>query len=80
MTMIYFPKGRVPIKYDIITDPPEAMYWETYKLKKNDIKIITKLDRTAAAEMRAEILADILETEKPDAPEGIKTRKSPAEW
>ena len=28
-------------QYELKTDPPEAMYWETYKLKQTDIKIIS---------------------------------------
>ena len=47
------------IEYTLRTDPAEAMYWSTYKLKKSDIKILTKASRTDAARLRQEILDDI---------------------
>jgi len=75
MIMLYYPKGKVPVKYNIVTDPPEALYWETYQLKKSDIKILTKLDRTSAAKMRDEILNDILKTEKTDVPKKPAPRR-----
>jgi len=54
------------IEYTIVTDPKEAMYWTTHRLKKSDLKIITKYDRTTAATIRQEILDDITSTEKRD--------------
>ena len=52
------------IEYKIVTDPEEAMYWVTYKLKLSNIKILTKCDRSTAAKYRREILEDIKSTEK----------------
>jgi len=51
------------VEFAFKTDPPEAEYWTTYKLKKSDIKVVTKMDRSAAAEMRQKILKDIFLTE-----------------
>lgn len=56
---MYFVDSDTTIEYTLVTDPPEAMYWRTYKLKKSHIKIITKTDRAQAAEYRAQILASI---------------------
>jgi len=50
--------------FTIQTEPAEALYWKTYKLKKADIKLFTKLPRAEAAAMRSLILEDILESEK----------------
>lgn len=51
------------VEYTLKTDPPEAMYWSTYKLKKSDVKILTKASRSDAAKLRQEILDDINEQE-----------------
>ena len=51
------------VEFTYKTEPPEGVYWSTYKLKKSDIKILTKMDRAAAAEMRGKILEDIFLTE-----------------
>lgn len=51
------------VEFTFKTDPPEGVFWSTYKLKKSDIKILTKMDRSDAAEMRSKILADIFLTE-----------------
>jgi hypothetical protein len=48
------------IEFQLHTDPPEALFWSTYRLKKSDISIVTKgLDRSAKAELRQEILDEI---------------------
>jgi len=62
MTMIYR-RNEVQIAYTLVTDPPEAMTWSTYRLKKSHIKLLIKFDRQEAAEIRQEILDDILLTE-----------------
>ena len=51
------------ISYQLKTDPLEAVYWSTYRLKKSDIKLLTKFDRETAAQLRQEILDDILSRE-----------------
>mgnify|MGYP000052670464 FL=1 len=65
--------------FTIQTDPPEALYWKTYKLKGSHIKLLNKLPRAEAAAMRSLILEDILESEKtPPNPKGnpnVKNRE-----
>tara|TARA_Y100000289_G_C3842687_1_gene109369 strand:- start:242 stop:517 length:276 start_codon:yes stop_codon:yes gene_type:complete len=63
MKMIYM-KNKKEIQYSLKTDPAEAQYWTTYRLKKSDIKLETKTDRSTAALLRKEILDDITSTEK----------------
>lgn len=60
MEMFFTDEDGTVIQYDLVTDPPEAMYWTTYRLKKSHIKIISKMDRTEAASYREKILASIL--------------------
>lgn len=64
MEMFFTDEDGTVIQYDLVTDPPEAMYWTTYKLKKSHIKIISKMDRSTAASYREKILASILIGEK----------------
>ena len=47
-------------QYELKTDPPEAMYWETYKLKQTDIKIISGANKETKKRVRQEIYKDIL--------------------
>ena len=47
-------------QYELKTNPPEAMYWETYKLKPTDIKVITDADNETKKRVRHEIYKDIL--------------------
>jgi hypothetical protein len=56
------------IPYTIQTDPPEAIMWspKSYRLKKSDIKLLIKVDRTTASTIRQEIYDDIIESEKGD--------------
>tara|TARA_B110001454_G_C12633953_1_gene398215 strand:+ start:234 stop:455 length:222 start_codon:yes stop_codon:yes gene_type:complete len=65
------PNGKMMYKeipYKIETKIPEAITWspKSYKLRKSDIKILKKMDRTAAATIRQEIYDDIIESEKHD--------------
>ena len=62
MQMYYKRDGSV-VEYKLVTDPKEATVWSTHRLKKSEIKIITKCNRTTAAEYRQEILDDILSLE-----------------
>ncbi len=47
-------------QYELKTDPPEAMYWETYKLKRTDVKVITDADAETKKRVQQEIYKDIL--------------------
>ncbi len=62
MEMVYVKDGKT-IKYKIVTNPPDAAYWSTHRLKKSEIKLITKYDRSTAATIRQEILDDIITRE-----------------
>ena len=60
--MKYARKEKI-IQYQLMTDPLEAQYWTTHRLKKSEIKILTKCDRSTAALLREEILNDIISRE-----------------
>lgn len=60
---MYYERDGTLIEYRLLTDPPEAVYWLTYKLKKSDIKLVTKFDRSTAAQIKQEIYEDILEND-----------------
>ena len=62
MQMFYKRDGKL-VEYKLVTDPEEAMYWTTHRLKKSEIKIMTQCDGQTAAQIRQEILDDILERE-----------------
>ena len=74
MKMIYKKNGE-EIPYILQTDPKEAMYWTTHRLKKSDIKVKIKTDRSTAAVLRKEILDDITSTEKCDSSRKNKVSK-----
>ena len=59
----YYKRNSVTIPYKLVTDPLEAMYWSTYRLKKSDIKLLTKFDRSTTAEVQKEIYDDIISRE-----------------
>lgn len=63
MQFIYARTPAELIRYTLITDPLEAMYWSTYRLKKSDVKLLDKFDRSTAADIRQEIFDDIIKTE-----------------
>lgn len=81
---MYHRTNGMTIEYTIETDPPEALYWTTYRLKKSEIKILTDLDRSTATQIRQEIFDDIIERESnpskksPSSNDSLpKRRKSP---
>lgn len=66
------------IEYELATDPPEAAFWKTYKVKANHIKVVGKYDRSEKAALAREICNSILEHEKPPPkPKQPKVRKRP---
>lgn len=75
MKMIYTTKTGQTIQYELKTDPEEAQYWTTYRLKKSDIKLKVKVDRSTAAKLRGEIFDDITSTEKRDTVREDKVSK-----
>ena len=62
MEMVYVKDGKT-IKYKIVTNPPDAAYWSTHRLKKSEIKLIPKCDRSTSAVIRQEILDAIISRE-----------------
>ena len=60
---MFYKNGGKPVEYKLATDPDEAEYWTTHRLKKSEIKIITECDRSTAANLRQEILDDIISRE-----------------
>ena len=52
-------------QYELVTNPPEAIYWKpsSYKLKLKDIKIITKCEPEVRRRLKSEILKDIKEND-----------------
>lgn len=57
-------EGKV-YQYQLVTDPPAALYWQpsSYKLRLSDIKIASKCTGEDRKRLRRLILNDILETE-----------------
>ena len=78
MKMTYKREGHT-IEYKLQTDPAEAELWSTHRLKKKEIKIITKCDKKTAASLREEILNDIISREpnptKKSAPKKTTRKK-----
>jgi hypothetical protein len=62
MQMFYKREGNT-VEYKLVTDPAEATVWTTHRLKKSEIKIMTKCNRPTAAKLRQEILDDIISRE-----------------
>ena len=46
-------------QYELKTNPREAMYWDTYKLKVSDIKVLGSTDKETSKRVRLEIYKDI---------------------
>lgn len=66
------------IEYEVATDPPEAAFWRTYRLKATHIKVIGKYDRSEKAALAREICNDIVQREKPvPKPKPKKIRRRP---
>ena len=64
MQMWHQRKDKTMIEFVIVTDPPEALYWTTYKLKVADIRLVTKVPSTDKTEIRREIYDDIVARER----------------
>ena len=63
MRFTYARSPKEHFKYALKTDPPDAMYWTTYRLKKSDITLIDKFNRAMTADIKQEILDDIISRE-----------------
>lgn len=65
------------IEYELATDPPEAVFWKTYRLKSTHIKVVGKYDRSEKAALAREICNDIVQREKPVKPKEKVIRRRP---
>ena len=63
MQSTYRRSAKEQFRYALKTDPPDAMYWTTYRLKKSDITLIDKFNRAMTAEIKQEIFDDIISCE-----------------
>ena len=70
-------KDGTEIQFEIVTNPPEALYWAptSYKLKLTDIRIITKMPRKEMQAIRKEILNDIVEKESKPHPNTVPEKR-----
>ena len=74
----YIRNDGTHIEYELATDPPEAAFWRTYRLKATHIKVVGKYDRSEKAALAREICNSILEHEKPPPkPKQPKVRRRP---
>jgi len=74
----YVREDGTHIEYELATDPPEAAFWSTYRLKATHIKVIGKYDRSEKAALAREICNSIKEHEKPPPkPKPKKVRRRP---
>ena len=64
MIMIYKTDTGEEIEYYLQTDPPEAMYWSTYRLKLTHVKLKTKC---GPAMYRAQLRKEIFDSIKNDS-------------
>lgn len=65
------------IEYELATDPPEAAFWSTYRLKPAHIKVVGNYDRAQKTALAHEICNSIVEHEKPapkEKPRKIRRR------
>jgi hypothetical protein len=63
MRCMYARNPKEHFRYTLKTDPPDAIYWTTYRLKKSDIVLSDKFDRATTADIKQEIFDDIVSRE-----------------
>lgn len=51
------------VRFEIKSDPPEAVFWDTFVPKKTDVKILTKLPADIRKEVRDECYHAIYQRE-----------------
>lgn len=59
MNMYYKTDAGEEVEYYLQTDPPEAMYWSTYRLKLTHVKLKNKYDKKISQALRKEIFDSI---------------------
>ena len=67
-------KDAGTIEWTWRTQPPEAIYWKTYKVKKRDVRITSKVNPEQRKNLTNEIYEDIMLTEHPPIVKQPKVR------
>ena len=62
------------IEWTLKTKPLEAIYWKTYKVKKRDVRITSKVNPEQRKNLPNEIYEDIMLTEHPPIVKQPKVR------
>ena len=62
MQMFYTSAGKT-VEYMLVTDPVEAIYWTTHRLKKSDVQLVSKFNRSETAEIKQDVFDDIISRE-----------------
>lgn len=77
MQMWHRRKDGTIVEFLIRTDPPEALYWMTYKLKVSDIILVSKVAAGEKTKLRREIYDELVEKERNSHPNTVsKERKT----
>lgn len=70
------------VEYKLKTDPPEAVFWSTYRLKPAHVKVVGKYDRKTKNALAREICDDIIQSEskqsKPSSEDKILKKRQAA--
>ena len=75
MEMWHKRKDGSLIQFALATDPPEAMYWTTYKLKVTDVQLVTKVPAKDKTHIRREIYEDITSRERKAHPNTVSQKR-----
>jgi Spy/CpxP family protein refolding chaperone len=67
-------KDAGTIKWTWRTQPAEAIYWKTYKPKKRDIKILSRVTPEQRQKVTKELHQDIIQNEHPPKTKQAKVR------
>ena len=59
VNMYYKTDAGEEVEYYLQTDPPEAMYWSTYRLKLTHVKLKNKYDKEVSRTLKKEIFDSI---------------------
>jgi len=62
---MFFTYQDITYRYELHTDPPEAMYWSTYRIKPSQLKIFDANGKQVFGEAKEQLLNDI-DSERPN--------------
>jgi len=57
--LMYFNYQDITYRFELHTDPPEAMYWSTYKIKPSQLKIFDAKNKQVFGDVKEQLLNDI---------------------